>query len=223
MLLNLIARSVLGTIGFALLLFLPAGTIDWPEAWVFLAIFIVSGVGIGLWLLRTNPALLAARMAPMMGKAQRPRDRALMAAIMAVFFSWYAFIAFDARRFHWSQVPVWLEAVGALLIVISFLGNITVLKANSFASVEVRIQPGQTVVSTGPYAVVRHPMYAYVLPMFVGTPLLLGSFWGLVWLLAMVPLMGWRAVGEEAVLLDGLPGYRDYAARVRYRLIPGIW
>jgi protein-S-isoprenylcysteine O-methyltransferase Ste14 len=225
MLLNLIIRSVLGVLAFALVLFLPAGTLDWPQAWIFLAIFIFFGVVIGVWLFRTDPALLAARMASPMSRDQRPSDRAIILAIMILYFASFVFMALDAKRFGWSHVPVWLQAVGAALIVLSFCGNVAVLRANSFAAVNIRVQSerDQTVADTGPYAVVRHPMYAWILPFMLGTPLLLGSAWGVLWLALFVPLLVARIRGEEAVLIAGLAGYRDYAARVRRRLIPGVW
>jgi protein-S-isoprenylcysteine O-methyltransferase Ste14 len=225
MLLNMTIRSVLGILAFALFMFIPAGTLDWPQAWAFLGIFMIASVAIGLWLMKTDPALLAARMASPFSADQRLRDRAIIAAIMILFFPWFSFMALDAKRFGWSQLPLWLEVVGAVLVALSFWGNVGVLRANSFAAVNVRVQSerGQTVADTGPYAVVRHPMYAWILPLLLGTPLLLGSAWGLLWLALFVPLLMARILGEEAVLRDGLPGYRDYAARVRYRLIPGIW
>ena len=225
MLLNMTIRSILGILAFALFLFVPAGTLDWPQAWAFLAIFIIASVAIGLWLIKTDPALLAARMASPFSSDQRLRDRVIIAAIMILFFPWFAFMALDARRFGWSHLPIWLEAVGAFLVALSFWGNVGVLRANSFAAVNIRVQSerGQTVADTGPYAVVRHPMYAWVLPLLFGTPLLLGSAWGVLWLALFVPLLMARIIGEEAVLREGLAGYRDYATRVRYRLIPGIW
>ena len=225
MLLDLIVRSVLGILAFALFMFLPAGTLDWPQAWAFLAIFILASTAIGAWLFKTDPALLAARMASPFSSDQRLRDRVIIAAIMILFFPWFAFMALDARRFGWSHLPIWLEAVGAALVALSFWGNVGVLRANSFAAVNVRVQSerGQTVADTGPYAVVRHPMYAWVLPLLFGTPLLFGSAWGVLWLALFVPLLMARIIGEEAVLREGLAGYRDYATRVRYRLIPGIW
>ena len=225
MLLNMTIRSILGILAFALCLFIPAGTLDWPQAWAFLIIFILASVAIGLWLMKTDPALLAARMASPFSADQRLSDRLIIAAIMVLFFPWHAFMALDAKRFGWSHLPVWLEVIGAVLVALSFWGNVGVLRANSFAAVNVRVQSerGQTVADTGPYAVVRHPMYAWILPLLLGTPLLLGSAWGLLWLVLFVPLLVGRILGEEAVLRDGLPGYRDYAARVRYRLIPGVW
>ncbi len=224
MLLNLIIRSVLGVLAMALILFLPAGTLDWPQAWIFVAIFILCSTVIGAWLYRTDRDLLAARMASPMSRDQRPRDRAVILAIMVLYFASFLFMALDARRFHWSHVPVWLEVAGAALIVISFWGNVGVMRANSFAAVNIRVQSerGQTVVDTGPYAVVRHPMYAWILPLLLGTPLLLGSAWGVLWLALFVPLLAARISGEEAVLIDGLAGViaTISRARVRYRLDP---
>jgi protein-S-isoprenylcysteine O-methyltransferase Ste14 len=225
MLASMIMRSALGILGSALLLFLPAGTFAWPQGWVFLAIFTFCSFTIGLWLQRTDPRLLAARMASPLSPEQRPRDRAIIAAFMALFVVWVVFMPLDAKRFGWSHMPAWLEAVGAVLVVVSFWGNVGVLRANSFAAVNVLVQAerGQTVISTGPYAVVRHPMYAYALLLLLGIPLLLGSLWGLAWLPLLLALLVARLLGEEALLREGLAGYRDYAGRVRYRLIPGIW
>jgi protein-S-isoprenylcysteine O-methyltransferase Ste14 len=120
---------------------------------------------------------------------------------------------------------VWGQAVGVLLILAAFWGWVGVLRANSYASTTVRVQAerGQTVISTGPYAHVRHPMYSWSLALMIGMPLLLGSLWGLLGLLIAVPLLAARALGEEEVLFGGLPGYADYSAKVRWRLVPGLW
>jgi protein-S-isoprenylcysteine O-methyltransferase Ste14 len=174
-----------------------------------------------VWLLKTDPALLSERMKSPLSADQRPRDRAIIVAIMVCLCAWIVFMPLDARRFGWSHTPPWAQVIGAALIVGAFLGWVSVLRANSSASVKVRVQRerGQTVISTGPYAIVRHPMYGYV----IGTPLLLGSLWGLLGAVVVMPLLALRALGEEAVLMDGLPGYREYAAKVRFRLVPGIW
>lgn len=208
-----------------LLLFLPAGTLAWPQAWVFLAIFIGCSVGIGVWLLKTDTDLLAERMKSPLSPDQKPRDRTVMVVLAIGFVVWFVFMALDARRFAWSHTPPWAQMLGALLIVAAFYGWFLVLRTNRFAATTVRLQEerGQTVISTGPYALVRHPMYSYALLLMIGTPLLLGSLWGLLGLLLFVPLLGLRALGEEAMLMDGLPGYRNYAAKVRFRLLPGIW
>ncbi len=220
-----IIQNVALTASLCLLVFLPAGTLAWPQGWVFLALFAGCSQAIGLWLRKTDPALLAERMKSPFSADQKPRDRRVMVAIMLFLCVWLVFIGLDARRFGWSHAPLWAQAIGAALIVGAFYGWVGVLRANSFAAVTVRLQKerGQTVISSGPYAVVRHPMYAYAVLLLIGTPLLLGSLWALLGVPAAVALMAARALGEEALLMDGLPGYREYAAKVRFRLLPGVW
>ena len=223
--LKAVVQNLAFTVLLALMLFLPAGTPAWPQGWIFLVLFVACSQATGLWLLKTDPALLAERMKSPFSADQRPRDRAIIVAIMVLLCAWIVFMPLDARRFGWSHTPLWAQVIGAALILGAFWGWVGVLRANSFASVKVRVQQerGQTVISTGPYAVVRHPMYSYVLLLLIGTPLLLGSLWGLLGVVVVMPLLAARALGEEEVLMDGLPGYRDYAAKVRFRLVPGIW
>jgi protein-S-isoprenylcysteine O-methyltransferase Ste14 len=134
------------------LLFLPAGTLAWPQAWVFLALFWGCSLALGVWLRITNPALLAERMKSPISADQKPRDRAVMGAILLCFCGWLVFMGLDARRFGWSHPPLWAQGLGAALIVGAFLGWAGVLRANSFAVITVRLQEerGQTVISTGP-------------------------------------------------------------------------
>jgi protein-S-isoprenylcysteine O-methyltransferase Ste14 len=221
----MLVQSAVSILLAVLLLFLPAGTLAWPQAWIFLALFFGCGQALGLWLLRRDPALLAERMKSPLGANQHPRDRAIIVAIIVVFCGWLVFMALDARRFGWSHTPEWVQAVGAVLIVAAFGGWTGVLRANSFAATQIRLQPdrGQRVITTGPYAVVRHPMYAYTLLLMIGAPLLLGSLWGLLGLVLFLPLLALRTLGEEAMLMAGLPGYSGYAEKVRFRLIPGVW
>jgi protein-S-isoprenylcysteine O-methyltransferase Ste14 len=209
-----------------LLVFLPAGTLAWPQGWIFLALLFGCSQATGLWLLRSDPGLLAERMKSPLRANQTPRDRTIIVAIFIAFAGWLVFMALDAQRFGWSHAPKWAQVLGAVLIIAAFGGWITVLRANSFAATQIRLQPdrGQTVISTGPYAMVRHPMYAYVLLLMVGAPLLLGSLWGVLFGLGVfIPLLALRIHGEEAMLMTGLPGYPEYASKVPYRLIPGIW
>jgi protein-S-isoprenylcysteine O-methyltransferase Ste14 len=224
-LLKMVAHSLAFAAFLGLLLFLPAGTLKWPQAWVFMVLFIGCSEAIGIWLQKSDPDLLAARMRSPISADQKLSDRVVMGAILVVFCGWLVFMAVDARRFGWSHTPWWAQALGAALIVSAFYGWVGVLKANTFASVTLRVQEerGQTVISTGPYAVVRHPMYAYAVLLFVGTPLLLGSLWGLLGVVLFLPLLAARVLGEETLLLDGLPGYREYAAKVRFRLLPSVW
>jgi protein-S-isoprenylcysteine O-methyltransferase Ste14 len=218
-----VVRGIVQTVFFALLLFVPAGTPAWPQGWAFFVLFCVCNLGIGLWLMKTNPALLAARMKSPLSREQKPRDRAVIGAFLISFCAWIAFMGIDARRFGWSHVPLWAEALGAVLILVAYWGWVAVLAANNYAATTIEIQPGQIVASTGPYAVVRHPMYAYALLFMIGMPLMLGSLWGVIAIVAGLPLLVARTLGEESLLLDGLPGYREYAAKVRYRLVPGVW
>jgi protein-S-isoprenylcysteine O-methyltransferase Ste14 len=225
MLARMIVQNLVFAVVLALLLFVPAGTLEWRQGWIFLVLFVGCSEVIGLWLLKTDPDLLAARMKSPMSSEQKLSDRAVVAMIFAVMTGWVVFMPLDAQRLGWSHTPVWAQALGALLILVAFLGWATVLKANSFASTQIRVQKerGQKVISSGPYAIVRHPMYAYVLPLMIGVPLLLGSLWGLLGILLVFPLLAARALGEEAMLFAGLPGYREYAEKVRYRLFPGLW
>jgi protein-S-isoprenylcysteine O-methyltransferase Ste14 len=225
MILKMLARSIGFAVVLGALLFVPAGTLAWPQGWIFLVLFMGAGLLIGAWLAKSDPALLAARMRSTLSGEQRPVDRAVMRAILVVFYGWLVFMPIDARRLAWSHTPLWAQVLGAVLIVITFLGWIAVFKANSFAASTIGVQKerGQTVITTGPYAIVRHPMYTFFLPFAIGTPLLLGSLWGLLGVLLILPLLAARAFGEEAVLLDALPGYREYAAKVRFRLVPGVW
>jgi len=225
-----IARTMLlqfaGTLAVGgVLLFWPAGTLTWPQGWVFLALFFGCSQTLGLWLLRKDPALLAARTRSPFSAEQAPRDRAISLAILIAFAAWLVLMALDARRFAWSHAPIVMQVLGAILIVMAFWGWRGVLAANSFAATTIQIQAerDQRVISTGPYAVVRHPMYAYTILLMLGAPLLLGSLWGLTGLLVLLPLLAARTLSEEALLIRDLPGYGDYVRRVRFRLVPGIW
>jgi protein-S-isoprenylcysteine O-methyltransferase Ste14 len=222
---NMVARSVGFWIFLALLLFLPAGTANWPGAWAYVVLFTGASLGLGLWLEAFDPELLAERMRPPLSRDQKPRDRAIMAAISLTFLVWLPFMALDAKRFGWSHIPVWAQALGAVMLVLPFFGWVWVLRTNRFASTNIRVQKerGQTVISTGPYAIVRHPMYGFAIPFLAGTPLLLGSLYGLLGLLVILPLLALRTLGEEALLREDLPGYREYAQKVRYRFVPGVW
>ena len=222
---TMIVQSVTGLALTGLILFVPAGTLAWPQGWVFLVLLFGCGLATDVWLLRRDPALLAARMKSPIAAGQTPRDRAVMTAILVCFIGWFAFMPLDARRFGWSHTPLWAEVLGAGLILAAFWGWSLVLRANTFAATTIELQAsrGQTVITTGPYAVVRHPLYAFTILFMVGAPLLLGSLWGLAALLVLIPLLAARALGEEALLRAGLPGYADYVEKVRFRFAPGIW
>src|SRR5713226_4683247 len=208
----------------ALALFLPAGTIAWPAGWVCLVLFFGSSVAISLWLLKYNAGLLKERMT-MFRDDQNSWHKIFFVMMEVLFFAWMVLMPLDAVRFRWSYMPVWLQIVGAIALVSSFYLFFLTFRENSYLSPMVRIQKdrGQTVVSTGPYRYVRHPMYAAALLFLLGTALLLGSWYGLLMVLIFAGMIAGRAVLEERTLQHELQGYDTYMAQVKYRLIPHVW
>ena len=206
-------------------LFGAAGTLRWPAAWVYLFLMFAFTIAESVWLYRFNPDLLAERMTGLGRADQEGWDKALVALLFLAFFSWLAGMGIDAVRFRFSNVPWPLQAFGALLLCASFFLFHATFRANPYLSPAVRIQTdrGQRLVDTGPYRVVRHPMYSGFAMYAPGTALLLGSYWGLFGGLILIGITAWRAVREERVLRERLPGYDAYMRRVRYRLFPGIW
>ncbi|MBW9104810.1 methyltransferase family protein [Paraburkholderia phenoliruptrix] len=223
---RLVVQTVLWLAGMGVLLFGAAGTLAWPAAWWFLIELGVLSLWVGLWLARHDPALLAERLAPFVQKQQSRWDRLFMMAVACVWCGWLTAMGLDAMRFRWSApLPVALMSLGSLCVLACIAMCRFVFAANSYAAPVVKIQAGRghKVVDSGPYAHVRHPMYSAALLFFVGTPLLLGSWWGLAFVPVMVIGLGWRAVREEQVLAAHLSGYAAYMARVRFRFVPFIW
>ena len=209
-------KAVFWIVSIGALLFLSAGTLDWPNAWIFMAEFVIGGLAVTLWLAWRDPGLLKERMGGPFQKGQAFWDKVFMAFIIVVWFGWLVLMALDAKRWSLSHMPEALNYAGAVLIPIGFFIVWLTFRENSFAAPVIKIQKerGQRVISTGPYRIVRHPMYAGGLLYMIGMPLLLGSWLGLLVLplsLALSPCI----FIEEAALRQGLPGYGDYAARVR--------
>jgi protein-S-isoprenylcysteine O-methyltransferase Ste14 len=226
---GLIARLVFQTgtwLGFmALLLFLPEGNPRWLQAWAFLAIFAVGALVFGVWLSKRDPALLASRLGPLVQRGQPFWDRIFLFAFIFIWCNWLALMALDAQRWHTSNVPLVLNVVGGASVIAGFVATLRVFRENSYAAPVVRVQAerAQRVIDTGPYSVVRHPMYASAVLYLVGMPLLLGSWYGPMPVPLMVLGIAPRAMFEERLLKQELPGYADYMKRVRYRFIPGVW
>ncbi len=209
---------------YALPLFLPAGIRLWPSAWAFLALWFGFWLVMLAWLARNNPALLQERMR-VSAKNQKGWDRIFGLLINGSLFAWLLFIAFDAARFHWSPVPAWLQVLGALMLLFSFYILFVTFRENSYLSPVVRLQSerGQTVISTGPYQWVRHPMYAAMVVFVIGVPLLLGAWFGILVGAIFIFVLARRAVLEERTLRKELAGYAEYMGQVRYRFIPFVW
>ena len=222
---RLIVHTVIWLVILGAILFLSAGTLDWPEAWVLLigsgALGLVSAVIIA----RHDPQLTRERMRGPIQNQQKPWDKVLLAVVMVLCIAMFVVAGLDAVRFRTSNMPLWLEALGAAGIALGIYIFHVVMRTNSYATAVVRIQDerGHQVISTGPYAFVRHPMYSGAILYFLGIALLLGSWYAVGIAVALIALFGLRAVWEEQTLIDELPGYAAYAQRVRYRLIPGLW
>lgn len=209
---------------FGVLLFVPAGTLRWPGAWIFLAFMVASSLGFGGWLAKKSPELLAERMRPPIQPDQPAADKKIIWAFGAANLIWLIAMGLD-ERFHPSRMPLALQALGLALLILSSFFIAWVFRENAFAAAVVKVQSerGHRVISSGPYAFVRHPMYSGGVLFLVGMALLLGSWWGLVMSPIFAVIFAIRTRVEETTLISGLPGYADYAARVRYRLVPGVW
>ncbi|MGI8840985.1 MAG: methyltransferase family protein [Caulobacteraceae bacterium] len=221
--LRLIIQTGLWLIAMAFVLLLAAGTPAWPAAWAFIIEIGVLGLMVGLWLAWRDPDLLAERLNWRGQAAQANWDRRFVMGVAVGFIVWLALMGLDAERWRWSLVPPFLQGVGVLAIAFSVWMSWRVFMVNSFAAPVVKIQPGQGVIDTGPYAIIRHPMYAGAVAFFLGAPLMLGSWVGLALAPFLIAAMAARAVAEERLLLAELPGYEAYAEKVGYRFVPRLW
>ena len=217
--------QIVGTAAvFIVLLFVPAGTAAWPAAWVFLVMMFAFTIALTVWLVRFDPALLDERMSGVGKSDQKTWDKVLLAFLGIAFVAWLVVMGLD-RRFKLSHVPLWAAAVGAAMVATSFIVFYLTFRENTYLSPAVRVQKERShvVVSTGPYARVRHPLYAGFVLYALGTALLLGSWLGVIGALVLIVLTACRAVLEERVLRAELEGYGAYVDRVRWRLVPGVW
>ncbi|MBE0683753.1 MAG: isoprenylcysteine carboxylmethyltransferase family protein [Anaerolineales bacterium] len=212
-------RLVIGMPVIGLLFFWPAGTFNYWQAWLWLAILFLPLMGMFLYLIKRDPALLERRVRT--GET-RPEQRRIIALSSLYLIFIFLVPGFD-KRFGWSSVPVWLILLADVFVLAAFLLNFLVIRVNSYASRVVEIQEGQKVITTGPYALVRHPMYTSIILIMLATPIALGSTWGVLPNIPFIFLLAARAKNEEELLVDELTGYREYMQKTRYRLFPGIW
>jgi protein-S-isoprenylcysteine O-methyltransferase Ste14 len=202
--------------------FIPAWTLHWWQGWACLAAFFVPASAITVWVAKNDPALLERRLKAG-AKAEKEKGQKIVQAVASiVFLGDFVFPAFD-HRFAWSHVPAWAAVIGDLMMVAGFVIVFYVFKANSFTSGIIEVAEDQKVISTGPYAIVRHPMYTGGLIMLFGIPLALGSWWGMLVNLPMTAAVIWRLLDEERFLAEKLPGYAEYRQSVKYRLAPYVW
>lgn len=213
---------LIGAVILGLLLFIPAWTLNYWQAWVFIFVFTTSVNAIGVYLSIKDPALLERRKNVGPVAEQNAAQRIIMSLAMISILALLVYCALD-HRFAWSPVPMYISLVGDLLVALGLLINLLVFRENSFGGSTVQTFDDQKVISTGLYAIVRHPMYVGVFIMMTGVPLALGSWIGLAFLAIALPGLAWRIVDEEKTLTKDLPGYIEYTQKVRYRLVPYIW
>ena len=206
----------------AALLFIPAWTLDYWQAWAFLTVYFAWSLAITLYLMKNDPDLLARRMSGGPTAEKQTAQKIIMSFTSLGFIGLIVIPAFD-HRFAWSHMPPSTALVGDLLVALGWLAIFFVFRENTFTSATIELAPDQKVISTGPYALVRHPMYAGGLIMLLGIPIALGSWWGVLVMAAMMPALIWRLFDEEKFLSRNLPGYMEYQNKVRYRLLPHVW
>ena len=216
---NAVSKFLFGFILVGALLFLPAWTLDYPNGWLFIALLFLPMLVLGVVLFIKSPGLLEKRLT---NKEKEKAQKVVIALSALIFPIGFILSALDFR-FGWSRVPIWLVAVSSVLFLFGYGMYAEVMRENAYLSRTVEVLENQTVVSTGLYGIVRHPMYLATLFMFLPLPLILGSFWGLVPFALYPVIIVARILNEEKVLTDVLDGYADYKQKIKYRLIPFIW
>ena len=223
---NLIAKAWFGlaflAVMTALILFGSAGTIDYWQAWVYLGTFFGASILITCYLIKSDPELLRRRLSAGPTAEKEKAQKIVMLVASAGFIALLVVPALD-HRFGCSSVPLYVTIAGDILTGLGFYLIFLVYRENTFTSAIIEVAPNQQVISTGPYAIVRHPMYVGGMLLFLGTPLSLGSYWGLLALVGLLPALIWRLLDEERFLSAELQGYSEYCREVRWRLMPGIF
>jgi protein-S-isoprenylcysteine O-methyltransferase Ste14 len=206
----------------AALIYIPAGTLNYWQAWLFLAVYFASSLAITLYLIARDPTLLRRRMRGGPTAEKQPTQKIIMTLTSLGFIGLRVVPALD-HRLGWSYVSPSLELIRDALVVLGFLGVFRVFKENTYTSSTIELAADQRVIATGPYALIRHPMYAAALGMLIGIPIALGSYFGLIVFVATSGAVIWRLLDEEKYLAANLSGYLDYQKKVPFRLIPGVW
>ena len=214
-----ISKYLIGLLFAGTLLFLPAGTLQFWNAWLFIALLFIPVLLLGIFLFIKNPSLLERRLD---AKEKNKTQGAVVKAAGLMFFIGFIVAGLD-RRFSWSSLPAWLVVLSSVILLISYALYAEVMRENAFLSRTIEIQEKQTVITTGLYGYVRHPMYSVTIFLFLSIPFVLGSWVSLIFFLPYLPLIVIRIFNEEKFLEKNLNGYKDYKKKVKYRLIPHIW
>lgn len=214
-----LSRWSIAILLLGLFLFLSAGTFAYWQAWAYVAVLGLSSLSFIAYYLKVDPGLIAGRMKV---REKEREQRRIQQFSLLLFVAAFVIPGLD-RRYGWSAVPVGAVLAADVMILLGYVVFTRVMRENRYASRVIEIQQGQRVISTGPYAIVRHPMYVAVLMIYVVSPIALGSWWGIAASVWMVPMLVARIRNEEVVLVKNLPGYADYLHQTRYRLVPGLW
>ncbi len=216
---KIVFRFILGLIVVGIILFLPAGSLRFWEAWIYCGVTFIPMFLAIAYFLKQDPGLLERRMKL---REKEKEQKTIIKIASIIFFIGFLIPGFD-YRYDWSNVPVALVIASDIFVFLGYLLFLFVLKENSYASRTIEVEQGQKVIMTGPYKIIRHPMYLGVILMFLLTPLALGSSWALIAFLPLIPLIVLRILNEEKVLVNELSGYKEYCQKTRYRLLPFIW
>jgi protein-S-isoprenylcysteine O-methyltransferase Ste14 len=216
---KVLARYLMALVFLSALFFVPAGTLAYWQGWFYLALLFLPMAGVGVWLLRNDPALLERRL------RMRERESAQKRIIGLSYLGFLAAFVLPGldHRFGWSQMPAWVALAAGALVLLGYGITAWVFRTNSYAARTVAVDAGQQVIRSGPYALVRHPMYVGFGLLMLVSPLALGSYWAVIPALSIVPVLVARITNEEVVLARDLLGYTEYMQAVRWRLLPGIW
>jgi len=217
--LNALIKFALGLLMCGLLLFVPAGTLDYAGAWAFLALLFIPMLALGIWLYVKHPSLLEKRLE---NRETQTAQKAAVGLSGLLFILGFVLCGLD-HRFGWTHVPLWLRVMAAVVQLLGYAAYAEVMRENAWLSRTVHVQEGQQVVSSGLYGVVRHPMYTATVFLFLSIPLVLGSWAGFAAFVPFVPVLMVRALKEEQLLVKELNGYAAYQRKVKWRLIPYIW
>jgi len=217
-----VIKLIWGQIVFAALIFFAAGTWAYWQGWLFLAVFAALNTSSIVYLAMRDKPLLERRLAAGPSQEKERPQRVIVSLIRLTFYASIILSALD-HRFDLSPVPGYVSVIGNVITALSFLATYWVIKANSWAAANVSVAEDQRVIDTGPYAHLRHPMYAFSIWIYVGIPLALGSWWTIALIVLAIPVLIWRLLDEERILQLDLPGYAEYMTKVPYHLIPYVW
>lgn len=220
--LRLLVAGLAQPVVLGVIVFLVAGTVDYWQAWLLVAVFLVSVWTSNIYLLRAHPDALERRMRGGPSGETRPVQKAVMGGLWLSLLTMLVVSALD-HRFGWAPVPAAISVIGNVLVAVGLMAPMLVLIQNNYAASTVRVEAGQQLASSGLYGLVRHPMYTGNVIMMIGIPLALGSFWGLALVIPGLTVLALRIRDEETLLAAELDGYLDYMEKVRYRLVPGMW